>query len=230
MVDVDDLVFDAPWGRVLQGVSFVVRTGAVLGLVGADPPTRSILLRCIAALEEPERGRISVAGLDTRRHPRAIHALLGHVPPTFGLYDALTLRQALRYAAASRGVPDAEAPAAGEAAAAAVGLAERLDDPVGGLTPRGRWRLAFAQAVAHRPRLLLLEEPVTGLDAAERQAVATLLQRFAGEGMTVVASAPLRAELPPGCTDLLELEGGLLAGEGVVRLADLVRPSPSAAL
>ena len=218
MVDVDDLVVDAPWGRALDGVSFVVRTGAVLGVTGSDAAARGVLLRCIAALEAPERGRVTVAGLDTVRHPRAVHALLGYVPATFGLYDSLTLSQALSYAAASRGVPETDAPGAAQAAAERVGLAERLDERVGALTTPGRRRLALAQALAHRPRLLLLEEPMTDLDIIEHSALPALLQRFTGEGMTVVLSAPARAQLPRGCTDWLALEGARLAGEGLVRL------------
>ena len=224
MIDVEDLVFDAPWGRVLHGVGFVVRSGAVLGLVGPPGAGKSTLLRCIATLETPERGRISVVGLDAQRQPREVHAALGYVASTFGLYDALSVRRCLTYAARARGVPAAEAAQAAEAAAAEVGLVQGLDAPASALSDSGRHRLAIGQAVAHGPRVLLLDEPAAGLGPAAREPLAAMVARFAARGMTVVMSAPTLAELPAGCTDLLALEDGRVDGPGVVRLAETAAP------
>ena len=170
MIDVEGLVFDYPSGRALHGVSFVVRPGAVMALVGPNGAGKSTLMRCIAALETPGAGRISVVGLDTQRDPRGVHAALGYLPDAFGLYDALSVRQCLLYAARSRGVDAADASAATELAASEVGLTERLDQRAGELSRGLRQRLAIAQAVVHRPRVLLLDEPAAGLDPAARDA------------------------------------------------------------
>jgi ABC-2 type transport system ATP-binding protein len=216
VIDVDALVFDHPCGPVLRGVSFVVRAGAMVGLVGPAGAGKSTLLRCIATLETPGAGRITVAGRDTERDPRGVHAVLGYVPAAFGLYDALTVGQCLRFAARSRGVPIADAEDAAVAAAEMTGLAGRAPTRAGELSPSDRARLAFAQAVVHRPRVLLLDAPISQASAGD--ALCPLIQRFAGAGMTLMVSAPSVAELPPGCTDLLELEGGRIAGEGLRRL------------
>ncbi len=221
MIDVDGLVFDYPSGRALHGVSFVVRPGAVLALVGPNGAGKSTLMRCIAALDSPESGHISVVGLDTQRDPRGVHAALGYLPDAFGLYEALSVRQCLIYAARSRGVGVAETPLAVEAAAAAVGLTGRLDALAGELSRGLRQRLAIAQAVVHRPRVLLLDEPAAGLDPEARDALAALIRRFAEGGMTLMVSSHLLSELEDYCTEMLMLEDGRIAGDGVVKLAQV---------
>src|SRR5579875_2113507 len=101
MIDVENVSYDYPSGRALDGISFVVRPGAVLALVGPNGAGKSTLLRCIAALEPPTEGSISVLGMDVRAEPRGVHAALGYLPDFYGLYDALTVRRSLIYAARS---------------------------------------------------------------------------------------------------------------------------------
>lgn len=213
MIDVEDLVVDHPSGRALRGVSFVARTGSVVGVVGPEGAGKSTLLRCIATLDMPESGRVSVFGIDPERDPRSVHAILGYVPPAFGLYDALTVGRSLRYAARSRGVAEARATDAAVAAAERLGLAARMPTLAGALSPGERQRLGLAQALVHGPRVLLLDEP------SDAGALSPLLHRLAASGVTVMVSAPEVDLLPDSCTDLLELEGGRLARDGLRRLA-----------
>ena len=220
MIDVETLAFDHPWGRTLDRVSFVVRPGAVLALLGADGAGKTTLMRCIAALEAPAEGRVSVLGLDTLRHPRAVHAALGFVPDAYGLYDGLNVRQCLTHAARARAVAQADAPDAVASAAEAVGLAERLDTLAGDLSRGLRQRLAIGQAVVHRPRVLLLDEPMAMLDAPGREALGALIRRFAAAGMTVMVSSPLLSELEDACGEALVLEGGRVAEGGVTPMTE----------
>lgn len=213
MIDVEDLVVDHPAGRALRGLSFVARTGSVVGVSGPEGAGKSTLFRCLATLDTPESGRMSVAGLDPERDPRGVHAILGYLPPAFGLYDALTVGQCLRYAARSRGVAEALTVDAAVAAAALVGLDGRMPTPAGALAPAERQRLGLAQALVHRPRVLLLDEP------PDAGALSPLLGRLAAEGVTIMVSAPEPERLPDSCTDLMELERGQVVGEGLRRLA-----------
>ena len=223
MIDVEDLAFDYPHGRVLHGVSFVAPAGAVLGLVGAPGSGKSTLLRCLASLETPERGRISVAGVDPERDPGGLRRVLGYVADRFGLYEALTTTQALTYAARAHGVADADAPAAVERILADVGLEPRRDALAGLLKPAERKRLALGQALAHNPRALLMDS----LEAPARETrppqvwawAAALIARLAAEGVTIALAAQTAAELPPVCTHVLELDDGHVVGDGVRRLA-----------
>ena len=216
MIVVRDVSYDYPSARVLHGVTFEVPEGAVLALVGPNGAGKTTLLRCMAALDEPAEGSISIAGVDTRADPRAVHAALGYLPDFFGLYDELTVRQSLVYAARSRGVAIAAADEAALTAAGRVQLSDRLDARAGHLSRGLRQRLAVAQTIVHGPRVLLLDEPAAGLDPEARRALSDLINRLAGEGMTIVVSSHILAELEDYSTRMLMLRDGRVAGDGVV--------------
>jgi len=227
MIVVRDVAYDYPSARVLHAVSFEVAEGAVLALVGPNGAGKTTLMRCMAALDEPAEGSISIDGLDTRADPRAVHAALGYLPDFFGLYDELTVRQSLVYAARSRGVAASAAEQAALAAAGRVQLSDRLDARAGHLSRGLRQRLAIAQTIVHGPRVLLLDEPAAGLDPEARRALSDLITRLAGEGMTIVVSSHILAELEDYSTRMLMLRDGRVAGAGVVAAGE---PDPAASL
>jgi ABC-2 type transport system ATP-binding protein len=216
MIVVRDVAYDYPTARVLEGVSFEVAEGAVLALVGPNGAGKTTLMRCMAALDAPARGSIRIADLDTQADPRAVHAALGYLPDFFGLYDELSVRQSLVYAARSRGVAAAVADRAALAAADKVQLADRLEVRAGHLSRGLRQRLAIAQTIVHGPRVLLLDEPAAGLDPEARRSLSDLINRLAGEGMTIVVSSHILAELEDYSTRMLTLRDGRVAGSGVV--------------
>jgi ABC-2 type transport system ATP-binding protein len=227
MIVVRDVAYDYPAARVLHAVSFEVAEGEVLALVGPNGAGKTTLMRCMAALDEPAEGSISINGVDTRADPRAVHAALGYLPDFFGLYDELTVRQALTYAARSRGVSVPAVEGAVAAAAERVRLSDRLDARAGHLSRGLRQRLAIAQTIVHGPRVLLLDEPAAGLDPEARRALSDLITRLAGEGMTIVVSSHILAELEDYSTRMLMLRDGRVAGDGVVAAGD---PDPTTSL
>jgi ABC-2 type transport system ATP-binding protein len=216
MIAVRGVAYDYPTARVLHAISFEVAEGAVLALVGPNGAGKTTLMRCMAALDAPAEGTITIAGADTRADPRAVHAALGYLPDFFGLYDELTVRQSLVYAARSRDVPAAAAEQAALEAAGRVQLSDRLDARAGQLSRGLRQRLAIAQTIVHRPRVLLLDEPAAGLDPEARRALSDLITRLAGEGMTIVVSSHILAELEDYSTQMLMVRDGRIAGDGVV--------------
>ena len=216
MIVARDVVYDYPSARALHGVSFTVAKGSVLAVVGPNGAGKSTLMRCIAALDRPTQGAISVAGIDTQDDPRAVHAALGYLPDFFGLYDELSVRRALIYAASSRGVPAEAADAAAAKAAMRVDLSDRMDRRAGELSRGLRQRLAIAQTIVHQPQVLLLDEPAAGLDPEARRSLSDLIRRLAGEGMTILVSSHILAELEDYCTDMLMIRDGRAAGGGVL--------------
>ena len=216
MIVVRDVSYDYPSARVLHQVSFEAPEGAVLALVGPNGAGKTTLMRCMAALDTPAEGRITIAGLDTQTDPRGVHGVLGYLPDFFGLYDQLTVRQSLIYAARSRGVPAASAASAAETAAARVQLTDRMEALAGHLSRGLRQRLAIAQTIAHSPRVLLLDEPAAGLDPEARRALSDLITRLAGEGMTILVSSHILAELEDYSTRMLMLRDGRVGGGGVI--------------
>ena len=204
------LRFEYPGVRALDEVSFTLEPGTVTALVGPNGAGKSTLLRCLAALETPVAGAVTVAGIDVLEHPREAHRHLGYLSDFYGLYDELTVSQCLRHAWTSHGGPEREWRARVGGVAAQLGLGERLGSAAGTLSRGMRQRLAIAQAIIHAPRLLLLDEPAAGLDPEARHALAGLLRELRGRGMTIVVSSHILAELDEYSTHMLVLRGGRL--------------------
>jgi ABC-2 type transport system ATP-binding protein len=218
-IEVVDVVYDYPTQRALHGVSFTAEPGMVLALVGPNGAGKSTLMRCIAALDAPTGGVIRVAGLDTQGDPRGVHGAIGYLPDFFGLYDELSIRRSLTYAARSRGVAQGAVEDAVAKAAARVQLDDRLDQRAGELSRGLRQRLAIAQTIVHSPRALLLDEPAAGLDPEARRSLSDLILKLSGEGMTIVVSSHILAELEDYSTRMLMIRDGRVAGGGVVAAA-----------
>jgi len=126
MIEVRDLVYEYPSKRALEHASLSVPAQTITALVGPNGAGKTTLLRCLAALEPPYSGSVTIAGLDTREQPRRIHTLLGYLPDFFGLYDDLTVRRCLTYAAWSHGIAPVHTGAAVEKAAGRVSLSDRI--------------------------------------------------------------------------------------------------------
>ena len=208
MIEVRDLVYEYPTARALFGVSFSIRPQTITALVGPNGAGKTTLLRCLAALDRPYAGQVLIDGIDTAEDPRAVHAKLGYLADFYGLYDALTVRQSLFYAARSRGIAAGAAGAAVMAAAGRVGLADRLDATAATLSRGLRQRLAIGQALVHQPRVLLLDEPAAGLDPEARRSLSALLVGLKNAGMTIIVSSHILAELSDYSTAMLVMDRG----------------------
>lgn len=218
MIEIRDLVFDYPGHRALDGIDLNIARGAITALVGPNGAGKTTLLRCMAALETPYEGSVVVAGLDTREAPRAIHARLGYLPDFFGLYDALSVRRCLHYAARAHGIAAGAAAGAAEAAAARVGLSDRMEQPAGALSRGLRQRLAIGQAIVHLPAVLLLDEPAAGLDPQARRDLSALLLALKADGMTLVVSSHILAELQDYSDRMVIVDHGRIAGGEAIAL------------
>jgi ABC-2 type transport system ATP-binding protein len=224
MIEVSNLVYEYPTQRALDGVSLRVAPQTITALVGPNGAGKTTLLRCLAALETPYDGQVTIEGLDTAASPREIHALLGYLPDFYGLYDELSVRRSLVHAARAHGIAPAAAGAAAEKAASRVGLADRMETPAGQLSRGLRQRLAIAQAIVHEPKVLLLDEPAAGLDPQARRDLSALLVALKDGGMTLVVSSHILAELEDYCSEMIIIEGGRIAGGKAVKVRDVERP------
>lgn len=197
-----------PGTRALDDVSFVIPRGSVTALVGPNGSGKTTLLRCLCGLDRPLTGAIQAAGIDVLEEPRAAHARMGYLSDFFGLYEALTVRQCLWHAASARGVPAPALRATVERTAMRVALADRLHQRCSELSRGLRQRVAIGQAIVHTPEVLLLDEPAAGLDPEARHTLAGLFTQLRGEGMTLVVSSHILAELDEYSTHMLVLREG----------------------
>ncbi|MBA2457561.1 MAG: ABC transporter ATP-binding protein [Gemmatimonadales bacterium] len=209
----------------VQGLTFTVRAGEVLGLVGPNGAGKTTTLRSIAGIIIPSRGRITVAGHDLSAEPVAAKAALAFIPDEPHLFEYLTVEEHLRFVARLYGVGDVDAQIPGlldelELAEKRAALPEELS--------RGmKQKLAIACGLIHRPRVLLLDEPLTGLDPVGiRRMKATIVGR-AREGVAVMLSSHLLHLVEEICTRVLVLRRGRMVAFGTV--ADIVGGRPELA-
>ena len=194
----------------LSGVSFTVGPGmtAVLGPNGAG---KSTLLRILCGLTRPSQGRVRVLGR-VPRHDLALLGRIGLVPQQEALFDPLPALDFVRLAAELHGVPEPTA-----AATHALELVE-LDPgdarPVRAFSKGMRQRVKVAQALVHRPDVLVLDEPLEGLDPRQRLRLITLFRQLADEGRTVLVSSHVLDEVERFGSRVLVIAQGRLAAEG----------------
>ncbi len=208
MIVVEHLVFDYPGLRALDDVSVTIQSGAVVALVGPNGAGKTTLMRCIAALDAPFSGRVTVDGIDVHLAPRRAHARMGFLPDFYGLYDELTVAQCLAYKAGAQGVPASDRPRLVARVAERLAIADRLGQKAGTLSRGLKQRLAIAQAIIHEPKVVLLDEPASGLDPEARAGLADVLRQLRAEGMTLVVSSHILTELADYSTEMLMIDRG----------------------
>ncbi len=208
VVRVRNLSYEYPGVRALDDVSFTVPRGSVTALVGPNGAGKTTLLRCMAALDQPLDGEIEIDGIDVLEHPRECHRRIGYLSDFFGLYGSLTVRQCLAYAASSQGLADVDVDAAVSKTAASLNLTAKLDAASANLSRGQRQRVAIGQALIHSPGLLILDEPASGLDPEARHELAGLFQQLRANGMTLIVSSHILAELDEYSTHMLVMRGG----------------------
>lgn len=176
----------------LENVTFDVRAGELFGLIGPDGAGKTTLFRLLTTVQRPDTGSASVLGLDIVKDHRAIRARIGYMPGRFSLYPDLSVEENLGFFASVFGTSLEEggrliAPIYSQ-------LAPFADRRAGALSGGMKQKLALCCALVHRPELLLLDEPTTGVDAVSRREFWDLLETLRAEGLTIVASTPYMDE------------------------------------
>ena len=217
MINVDKLVFEYPNLRALDEVSFHIPQGSITALVGPNGAGKTTLLRCMAALDQPVSGEIRIADIDVLEHPRECHRIIGYLSDFFGLYDRLTVRQCLHYVARAQGIADEHCAEAISRVSQGLHITDRLDVLAGTLSRGLRQRVAIAQAIIHSPRVVLLDEPASGLDPEARHELAELFLDLQKQGMTLLVSSHILAELEAYSTDMLVLRQGKIIEQVAIK-------------
>lgn len=170
----------------LDGVSFKVSKGELFGLIGPDGAGKSSLYRILATLSTPSGGRATVEGLDTVRDYRGLRRIIGYMPEKFSLYQDLSVEENLKFFSTLFGVSvkknyDLIAPIFSQ-------LAKFPDRKAGALSGGMKQKLALCCALIHRPEILLLDEPTTGVDAVSRSEFWDILGTLREKGITILIS------------------------------------------
>lgn len=212
---------DFGYHHVLRDVNFTVEEGEFIALMGSNGAGKTTLLRMIAGLSRPTSGSVSIAGVDLRRAGPGLRRRIGFVSHESLLYPELTGRENLEFHARLFGVENVDA--AIESLDGLLELAPILDRQAGVLSRGNRQRLTLARALLHAPRVLLLDEPFTGLDEASSNRLLHILQTLVDSGRTVIMTTHDRAILEAGPRRLVRIEGGTLHEDRVLTPVDRAR-------
>jgi|TARA_R110002095_G_scaffold59513_7_gene50975 ABC-2 type transport system ATP-binding protein len=208
MISVRGLNFEYPPQKILTDINFELSAGSVTALVGPNGAGKTTLLRCLTNLQAPLSGHIEVDGIDIHRHPRKAHRKMGYLSDFFGLYNDLSVRQCLTYTAWCQKLPKADVQKRVEAVAEDVEITSYLDKKAGSLSRGYRQRLGVGMAMIHDPKILILDEPASGLDPEARVNLSAFIVRLQKRGMTIIVSSHILAELEDYCTDMLVIRDG----------------------
>jgi ABC-2 type transport system ATP-binding protein len=215
------LVIDALTRRfgtvtAVSALSLEVRAGEIVGFLGANGAGKTTTLRCASGLLAPDEGTIHVAGADLEREPRVAKARLGLVPDRPFLYDRLSAREFLAFVAALYDLPAEAAARRAEELLARLALAEHADRTIEGYSLGMRQKTAIAAALLHSPPLLLLDEPLNGLDPPAARLLKELLREHARAGGGVLVSTHLLDVAERLCDRVVILRAGRVIAGGTL--------------
>ncbi len=199
--------------HALNGVRLSVPYGQVTALVGPNGAGKTTLLLILATLLTPDRGDVRVAGLDAVADPTGVRARMGWMPDVFGVYDQLKAGEYLRFFASAYWLGPAEGAARTTELLQLTHLEEFADAPVHVLSRGQKQRLAMARALIHRPKVLLLDEPASGLDPRSRLELRDTLRALAADGVAVLVSSHILTELEEIADRVVLVTAGRTVGE-----------------
>jgi len=211
--------------EAVRGVSMSVAQGEIFGLVGPDGAGKTTVMRMLAGVLRPDGGTIALEGIDVVGDPERAKAVLSYMPQRFGLYEDLTVNENLFFYGELFELPRAQFRQRSAELLEAAGLAPFRRRLAGQLSGGMKQKLGLVCALIHTPRILLLDEPTTGVDPVSRRDFWAILYRLREQGVTIVMSTAYMDEAER-CSRLALLhEGQVRRCDTPQRLKDLVRGS-----
>ena len=199
--------------KALDGLSLTVAPGETVGLVGRNGAGKSTALRILSCQLLPSGGEVRIGGVSTVDDPHTVRGRIGFLPETPPLYPEMTVHDYLGFAAALRRLTPAQAGPARREAMAETGLEHVAGERLGNLSRGYQQRVGIAQAIIHRPDVLLLDEPMAGLDPLQIIQIRNLVQGLKGRH-TVLFSSHNLSEITKICDRIILIEKGRVRAEG----------------
>jgi ABC-2 type transport system ATP-binding protein len=206
MIEINNLSFRFGTHLALNELSLTIPEGSITALVGPNGAGKTTLMRCMSALVHPTEGQVRIDGIDSSVDPHACHRLLGFLADNFGLYEELTVEQSLAYFATAHQMDQERV----EEVLEQVNLTDKKKEQIKSLSRGMRQRVGIAQAIIHMPKYLILDEPASGLDPEARIQLAELFKKLNKEGITLLVSSHILAELDQYANHLIVLKEGKL--------------------
>lgn len=222
LIEVRDLTKNYGSVRALRGVSFSIEKGEIIGLLGPNGAGKTTTMKILTGYLQPTEGSANVAGHDVVEDPIAVQSALGYLPENAPLYPDMAVQEYLLMMAELRGLDGSNLRSLFSEAVYATGLEKHLTQSIGNLSKGYRQRVCLAQAILHKPAVLILDEPTNGLDPTQILEIRALIQRLA-ESATVIMSTHILSEVEATCHRAIIMMDGQIRADN--RLDELTASS-----
>lgn len=214
MVDIRGLWVYYGKQAAVQDLTLQVPRGEVFGFIGPNGAGKTTTIKVLATLLKPHGGVVLVDGINVWREPHTIRKCIGYVPDFFGVYEDLTVNEYLHFFAAAYRLPAGKRQGVINDVLALTDLVEKREAMVDTLSRGMKQRLGIARVLIHDPKLLLLDEPASGLDPRARIELRELIKELRGMGKTIIVSSHILHELSQFCTRIGIIEAGRFVAQG----------------
>lgn len=200
--------------RAVQGLSFEIQRGQVVGFIGANGAGKTTTMRMMVTLDNPDAGEIFIEGFDVVQHPMEVRRRIGWMPDSYGAYDYMTVFEYLDFYARAFGYKGAARKSRVREVMDFTDLTELAERPMNKLSKGMGQRLCLGRTLLHDPAVLILDEPAAGLDPKARVEFKHLVRLLAEQGKTLFISSHILSELEEMCDSLLFIDQGRLVHHG----------------
>ncbi len=199
----------------IQNVSFKVQTGTIAGFLGVNGAGKTTTMRILSCFLYPSEGTAKVAGYDILERPLEVRQVVGYMPENPPLYNEMTVKSYLRFAAGLRGVPRRQISERVDYVVERCGIQEVYTRIIGRLSKGYRQRVGLAQALIHDPPILILDEPTVGLDPRQVLEIRELIQSLKGQH-TILFSSHILYEVTQVCDAVVVIHEGRVVAQGTL--------------
>lgn len=217
MLEIKDLVKKYGSFTAVDGLCLHVSEGSIFGFVGPNGAGKTTTMRIMAGLLPATSGSIWMEDVDLTKNPGQLRSKIGYMPDFFGVYDNLKVTEYMDFYAGAYEIPYKDRSALIDDLLEIVDLSHKKDAYVDALSRGMKQRLCLARSLIHDPKLLILDEPASGLDPRARVEMKEILKQLQQMGKTVIISSHILPELAEMCTEVGIIDRGRLAAQGTVQ-------------
>ena len=202
--------------EALKGIDLHIEEGDVYGFIGPNGAGKTTTIRILTTLLEPTAGEAFVGGLSVWEEKEEVRRIIGYMPDSFGVYRDMTVTEYMHFFAAAYGIPRRERPGLVGGLLELTDLSYKADALIDALSRGMQQRLGLARTLVHDPKILILDEPASGLDPRARIEIREILRELQRMGKTILLSSHILSELQSVCTRIGILEQGELVAQGSI--------------
>ncbi len=216
MIDIQNLTFNYHDLKALNDISFQVPAGQICGYLGPNGAGKTTTVKILVGLLPSQSGRVEIAGHQIKESPIEVKKRIGYVPESGALYENLTPREFLRSMGYLHQIPVEKIDNKINEMISAFKLEDRLDEPMMDFSKGMKQKVILTSALLHNPDVLILDEPLQGLDVQSVTFLKTLLKKMAEKGKTIFYSSHLLEVVEHLCDQIIIIDKGHLVAQGAV--------------